>query len=144
MHGALPFKGWGRLMRCGYEHAMHVRALLAHPHGLTLQHTPTIFRGRRTEAYASDSPQSSDLLAPRASVVGRPADRTAARGHREPAIDEAGPGYIWSKIEGMKSLTQICPCSACTNLPHTGIFKIFHFGVEIFHVVERTSFPKLP
>ena len=37
-------------------------------------------------------------------------------------------GYIWSESRGMKSLRQMCPYNACTSLPHTDIFKIFHFG----------------
>ena len=98
MHGVLPFKGWGRFVQGGYEYAMYAFALSTHPLGLTLQPTSTICRGRRTEAHASAWPQSPDLLAPRASVVGRPADRTATRGHCKPAIDDAGSGLHLEQI----------------------------------------------
>ena len=130
MYGALPFTGWGRFVRDGYDYAMHVRALLTHSLRLTLQPTSTICRSRRTEAPASARPQSPDPPAPRASVTGRTADRTATCGHRKPATDDAAPvrDYIWSKFKRMKSLIQMCPYNAWTNMPHTGIFKIFHFG----------------
>ena len=121
MHAALPFKRWGRFVRGGYEYAMHVSALLAHPLGFTLQPTSTICRCRRTEAPASAWPQSPDLLAPRASVVGRPADRTATHGHREPAIDDAGPGLHLERIRRNEIIGTIVPLQ-CMNIPATHIY----------------------
>ena len=85
MHGALPFKGWGRFVQGGYEYAMYVFALLAHPLGLTLQPTSTICRGRRTEAHASAWPQSLDLFG--APGLGR---RPASWPHRYPRSLQTG------------------------------------------------------
>ena len=99
MYGALSFTGWGRFVRDGYSYAMHVHALLIHPHGLTLQPTSTICRSRRAEAPASARPQSPDPPAPRASVTGRAADRTATCGHAKPATDDAGPGLHLEQIK---------------------------------------------
>ena len=78
MYGALTFKGWGRFVRYGYGYSMHVRALLTHPLGLTLQPTLTICCDRRKEASASARPQSPDPLAPRAQIP-IPPTRTALR-----------------------------------------------------------------
>ena len=145
MHGALLFKGWGRFVQGGYECAMHVRALLAHPHGLTLQPEPTICRCRRTETHASARPQSPDLFAPRASVVGRPADRTATRDHCKPAIDDASSGLHLEQIQ-RNEIIDINVSLQCTHehAPPRYFQNISFFGVEIFHVVERTSLQKLP
>ena len=49
--------------------------------------------------------------------------RSPLTGHRR-----RSGAIIWRKLKGMKSLIQMCPYNAWTNLPQTGIFKIFHFG----------------
>ena len=85
---------------------------------------------RRTEAPASARPQSPDPPAPRASVTGRAADRIATCGHRKPATDDAGSGLHLEQIQNNEIIDTNVPLQ-CKNepapVPHTGIFKIFHF-----------------
>ena len=134
MYGALPFTGWGRFVRDGYDYAMHVRALLTHSLRLTLQPTSTICRSRRTEAPASARPQSPDPPAPRASVTGRTADRTATCGHRKPATDAAGPGLHLEQIQKNEIFDTNVPLQ-CMNehAPHRHFQNISFWGNEIFH-----------
>ena len=47
--GCFRSRGGGRFVRGGHEYAIHVRALLTHSLGPTLQPTPTIFRGQCME-----------------------------------------------------------------------------------------------
>ena len=99
MYEALPFKWWGRFVQDGYWYVMHVRALLTHPFGLARQPAPTICRGRRIEASASIyRPRSPDPCPVPRPPRCPPADRTATRGHREPATDNAGPGLHLEQI----------------------------------------------
>ena len=55
--------------------------------------------------------------APRYSVTGQTSHRTlpAVTGDRQPTTSV--PGYIWSKSEGTKSLTQMCPSVQCMYEP---------------------------
>ena len=107
-YGALPFTGWGRLVLDGYGYAMHVRALLTHPLGLTLQPTPTICRSLRagrlprldrshlTRRRPWPRPSAGQLTAPLPAVTVNRPPTTPVR------------GYIWSKFKRMKSLIQTC------------------------------------
>ena len=134
MYGNLPLTEWGRFVRDGYGYAMHVRALLTHPLGLTLQPTSTICRSRRTEAPASlgrnhptrrrPGPRSpaGQLTAPLPAVTVKRPPTTPVR------------GYIWSNSKEWNHWYTCAPCNAWTNLPHTGTFKIFHFGGESWNI----------
>ena len=49
-------------------------------------------------------------------------------GHRKSATDDAGPGLHLEQIHRNEIIDTMCPYNAWTNLPHTAISKIFHFG----------------